>query len=70
MDELVKSVAEQTGLPEAQAKKAAEAVIAFLKEKLPAPLASQIDTVVNNPNVADTAEDLLKKGMNLFGGKK
>lgn len=70
MDELVKTVAEQTGLPEAQAKKAAEAVIAFLKEKLPAPLASQIDTVVNNPNVADTAEDLLKKGMNLFGGKK
>ena len=70
MDELVKTVADQTGLPEAQAKKAAEAVIAFLKDKLPAPLASQIDTVVNNPNVTDTAEDLLKKGMNLFGAKK
>ncbi|MCB8944900.1 MAG: DUF2267 domain-containing protein [Ardenticatenaceae bacterium] len=70
MDELVKTVAAQTGLPEAQAKKAAEAVISFLKDKLPAPLASQIDTAVNNPQVADTAEDLLKKGMNLFGGKK
>lgn len=33
MDELVKTVAEQTGLPEAQARKAAEAVVAFLKNK-------------------------------------
>jgi uncharacterized protein (DUF2267 family) len=70
MDELVKTVAEQTGLPEAQAKKAAEAVIAFLKEKLPAPLASQVDAAINNPNLASGAEDLLKKGMGLLGGKK
>ena len=70
MDELVKSVAAQTGLPEAQAKQAAEAVMAFLKEKLPAPLASQVDSVVNNANVASGAEDLLKKGLGLLGGKK
>ena len=70
MDELVQSVAAQTGLPEAQAKQAAEAVMAFLKEKLPAPLASQVDSVVNNANVASGAEDLLKKGLGLLGGKK
>ena len=70
MDELVKTVAAQTGLPEAQAKKAAEAVISFLKDKLPAPIASQIDTAIDNPNLASGAEDLLKKGMGLLGGKK
>ena len=67
MDELVKAVVEQTGLPEAQAKKAADAVIKFLKDKLPAPLASQVDGVLKNPNVASGAEDLLKKGKGLFG---
>ena len=70
MDELVKTVAAQTGLPEAQAKKAAEAVISFLKDKLPAPIASQIDTAIDNPNLASGTEDLLKKGMGLLGGKK
>jgi len=43
MDELVKLVVERTGLPEAQAKQAVETVIGFLKEKLPAPIAGQID---------------------------
>ena len=43
MDELIKLVSQKTGLPEAQAKAAAETVIGFLKEKLPEPLASQID---------------------------
>jgi len=67
MDELVKAVVEQTGLPEAQAKKAADAVIKFLKDKLPAPLASQVDAALERPDVAKGAEDLLKKGMGLLG---
>ncbi len=71
MDELVKAVAEQTGLPEAQAKKAAEAVIGFLKEKLPAPLASQIDGALENEQVIKGAEDAIKKGLgSLLGGNK
>lgn len=43
MEEIVKLVVERTGLPEAQAKQAVETVIGFLKEKLPAPIAGQID---------------------------
>ena len=66
MDELVKAVAEKTGLPEAQAKKAAEAVLDFLKEKLPAPIAGQLDNLLENPGVADQASSLLG---NLFGKK-
>lgn len=66
MDELVKKVSEKTGLPESQAKQAAEAVLEFLKEKLPAPLAAQLDKVVENPAVANQAAGLLD---NLFGKK-
>ncbi|MBN1640391.1 MAG: hypothetical protein JXA09_04075 [Anaerolineae bacterium] len=47
MDELVKLVAKKTGIPEATAKTAVETVLNFLKQKLPAPIASQIDKVVS-----------------------
>ena len=69
MDELVKMVSQETGLPEAQARKAAEAVVKFLKEKLPAPIASQVDNFLENEGTADTAQDMLKKGLGLFGKK-
>lgn len=47
MDELVKLVVQKTGISEAQAKAAIETVVNFLKQKLPAPLASQVDTVLS-----------------------
>lgn len=48
MDELVKVVAQKTGLSQEQAKAAAQAVIDFLKTKLPAPVAGQIDNVLKD----------------------
>lgn len=59
MDELVKMVSEKTGLPEAQAQQAAEAVLDFLKDKLPAPVAGQIDNVLEGGG----ASGMLKKGL-------
>ena len=46
MDELVKMVAEKTGLSEDKAKIAVDTVIGFLKNKLPEPIAGQIDAVL------------------------
>lgn len=69
MDELVKVVVKETGLPEKQARQAAQAVVKFLKDKLPAPLASQVDNVLAGSAVADAAEDLLKMGKGLLGNK-
>jgi hypothetical protein len=67
MDELVKAITEKTGLPEAQARQAAQVAVDFIKEKLPEPLAGQIDNIL----AGGGAEDLLKKGLgSLFGGKK
>ena len=49
-----------------QAKQAAEAVLEFLKDKLPAPLAGQLDGLLENPGMADQAAGLLG---GLFGKK-
>ncbi len=46
MDELIRVVSEKTGLDASQARGAAEAVLGFLKERLPAPIAGQIDGIV------------------------
>lgn len=43
MDELINLVVQKTGLPREQAKAAVETVIGFLKQKLPGPVAAQID---------------------------
>jgi hypothetical protein len=46
MDELVNLVAKKAGLSQDQAKAAVTTVINFIKGKLPAPIASQIDGVL------------------------
>ena len=43
MDELIKVVSQKAGLSEDVAKKAVDAVIDYLKDNLPAPIAGQID---------------------------
>ena len=60
MDELVKMVSKKTGIPEAQAKQAVEIVVNYLKGKLPAPIASQIDGILGGgtSQVADVAKGL------------
>jgi len=65
MDELVKMVAKKVGINEAQAKQAVETVLGFLKDKLPEPLAGQLDAVLGG----DTSglDDLAGGVMKLFG---
>ncbi len=63
MDELVRLVSQKAGISEEQAKQAVTQVLAFLKERLPAPVASQIDGVI-----AGKGPDLSALG-GLFGKK-
>lgn len=58
MDELVKLVSEKTGLSEDMSRKAATTVIAYLKDKLPAPIAGQIDTVLKTGGSGSSASGL------------
>jgi len=66
MDELVDLVVKKTGVSEAIAEKAIEVVIGYLKKKLPAPIAGQIDAFLGGEGLADNAEDLLKGLGNLL----
>ncbi len=70
MDELIKMVAQKTNIPEAQAKTAVETVVNFLKSKLPAPIAGQLDAVLAGKPVSaqDVAKDLGAMG-GLLGKK-
>jgi hypothetical protein len=47
MNEIIQRLIERTGLPEDKAAVAVETVIGFLKEKLPPPVASQIDGLMS-----------------------
>ena len=60
MDELVKLVSEKTGLSEEMSRMAVEVVLGYLREKLPDPIAGQIDSLLSGAGLAEGAEDLVK----------
>ncbi len=81
MDEIVELVVKKTGLPKETARQAVIAVVDFLKKKLPAPVAAQVDAVLNGEGVIGAVADALDDGKldasdaanllgGLFGGKK
>lgn len=67
MDELVNLVAQKTGLPKETAKQAVTIVVDFIKSKLPAPIAAQVDAVLGGKGAAGDVANLLG---GLLGGKK
>lgn len=69
MNELVKLVVDKTGISESQAEKAIATVLDFLKQKLPAPIAGQIDGLLKGGGQAADAGDLVK-GLGGLLGKK
>lgn len=75
MDELIRQVSERTGISEDKARTAVDTVVGFLKERLPSPIAGQVDSVLNSSagaigsagdSIADKAGDLLG---GMFGNK-
>ncbi|MCS6842218.1 MAG: DUF2267 domain-containing protein [Roseiflexus sp.] len=71
MATLAQIVAEKAGITEAQAQMAIKTVADFLKEKLPAPVAGQVDAVLtaDASGIAAAAESVMK-GLSGFMGKK
>ena len=67
MDELIALVSKKTGISKALAKQVVETVIGYLKGKLPAPIARQIDGILSG----DTAQVAnAAKGLGGLLGKK
>ena len=69
MDELIKLVSRKTGLSEEMAKTAVDTVVGYLKKKLPAPIAGQIDGLLGGAGIAGSAGDIAK-GLGSLLGKK
>ena len=69
MEELIKRITEKTGISEDQARTAVTTVSSFLKEKLPAPLAGQVDNALSGAGgMSDKLGDLASKAGGTFGG--
>ena len=68
MDELIKQVVSKTGISEDQARTAITTVLGFVKDKLPAPIASQIDSAVTGEGggVGGSLGDLASKAGGLL----
>jgi hypothetical protein len=67
MEELCALVIQKTGVPKEQAKMAVDLVVDFIKKKLPAPVAAEVDAVLGGKGDLCAAADMLG---GLFGGKK
>ncbi len=65
LDEIVNEVSAKTGLSQDQAKAAVESVIGFLKTRLPAPIAGELDNLLNG--VASGNEDLASEATAVLG---
>jgi hypothetical protein len=68
MDELVALVAQKTGLSEEKAKLAVETVLGFLKDKLPEPIAGQIDGFLDGEGASGLGG--IAQGLGGMFGKK
>lgn len=72
MDELINQVAQRTGLSHDNAKAAVDTVVGFIKQRLPAPVASQIDGFLGGSTGAAGGaggiDDLTKGLGGMFGG--
>jgi len=68
MDDLIKLVSSKAGIEKAQAKTAVETVLGFLKEKLPAPIAGQLEAALSNEAMLGQASQFLDKGVGGLGG--
>ncbi len=77
MEELLKTVAEKTGLPLDKAQGAIDAVMDFLKDKLPEPIAGQIEKLMDGggavggvtDKIGDVTGGLTDKLGGMFGKK-
>ncbi len=75
MDELYTLISKKTGLDKATSKMVVDMVIDFIKKKLPAPVAAQVDAVLSGEGLLGAVAGALDDGKldandaaNLLGG--
>lgn len=69
MEELIKQVSERAGISEEQARAAVETVAGFLKERVPAPYNSYVDSFMGGGS-GEGGGGILGTLGSMFGGDK
>jgi hypothetical protein len=69
MDQIINLVKDKSGISAEQSKQAVDTVLGFLKDKLPAPIAGQIDGILSGEGVADSVGDIATGASDLLGTK-
>ena len=72
MNSIVQMVAEKAGIGEMQAQIAVSVISGILKDKLPAPLAGQLDSILGggSSNDGDSGGGLMEQASGMLGGLK
>lgn len=74
MQQLIQQVADRAGISEDSATRAVETVMNFLRDKLPGPMASQIENYLGGaegePSEAGAGESLMARAGSMLGGSK
>jgi hypothetical protein len=68
--DIVKTVAEKAGIGEAQAQIAVSVITGMLKDKLPAPIAGQLDSLLGGGQASEGDGGIMDKAGDLLGGVK
>jgi hypothetical protein len=69
MQQLIQQVTQRTGIPEDKARAAVDTVVGYLKERLPGPMASQLDNAVSGQASAEGG-GIMGAAKGMFGGNK
>jgi uncharacterized protein (DUF2267 family) len=69
MQELIQQVAQRTGIPEDKAQVVVDTVVGYLKERLPGPMAAQLDNAVSGQS-GEQGGGTMGAAKGLFGGNK
>jgi hypothetical protein len=67
MQELINQVAQRTGIPADKAQTAVDTVVGYLKQRLPAPVSSQLDNVVSGRQAGEGGGGLGEAARNVGG---
>ena len=72
MDELINLVSQRTGIPADKAQMAVQTIVGFLKERLPAPVAAELDCLISGGGADGAMGELgsLAKGLSGMFGKQ
>ncbi len=69
MDQLINQITQRTGISPTQAQQAVQMVVGFLKDKLPGPVASQLDGVMSGQGMGGMpGQAQQQQGMGGLGG--